>query len=93
MEITNIIDIWVSNDIVKTNEGIERICGSISNVSFLNNSTELYNGYRFIGTTQWTHITDSRYLINDFSVIKEMDVNRYNNLHKVSRLFLKKSMM
>ena len=82
---------YYGNDIVKTNEGIEIICGSISNVSFLNNSTELYNGYRFIGTTQWTHITDSRYLINDFSVIKEMDVNRYNNLHKVSRLFLKKS--
>ena len=82
---------YYGNDINKTNEEIESICGSISNVSFLNNSTELYNVYRFIGTTQWTHITDSRYLINDFYAIKEMNVNRYNNLHEVARLFLKKS--
>jgi hypothetical protein len=57
----------------------------------LDNTTELYNGHRFIGSTQWTHISDPKYLITDFTAIKKMDVNRYNNLHKGARLFLKES--
>jgi hypothetical protein len=31
--------------------------------------------------------TDPKYLISDFTAIKEMNVNRYNALHEKSRLF------
>ena len=82
---------YYKNDMVKADNKVSEICNSRSNLSFLNNTTELYNGYRFIGTTLWTHISDPQYLINDFSAIKDMNVNRYNNLHQKSRLFLKDS--
>ena len=82
---------YYQNDIIKTNEKVHEICCSRNNLSFLDNTTEFYNGIRFVGTTQWTHICDPQYLINDFSAIKDMNVNRYNNLHLKSRLFLKDS--
>ena len=70
---------YYGNDISKTDEHITEICKTRSDISFLNNSTELYNGYRFIGTTQWTKIHDPRYLINDFTYINDMNVRRYNH--------------
>jgi Calcineurin-like phosphoesterase len=79
------------NDIVEANEHVREICNGRSNLSFLDNTTELFNGFRFIGTRQWTHIIDPKYLITDFTAIKDMNVNRYNNLHQNSRLFLKES--
>jgi predicted phosphohydrolase len=82
---------YYQNDIIKTNNEVRELCSSRSNLSFLDNTTELYNGHRFVGTTQWTHISEPKYLINDFTAIKDMSVNRYNNLHKKSRLFLKES--
>ena len=82
---------YYQNDIIKTNEQVREICNSRNNLTFLNNTTELYDGVRFIGTTQWTHIGDPKCLISDFTIIKDMNVNRYNNLHKNSRLFLKES--
>jgi predicted phosphodiesterase len=82
---------YYQNDIIQTNNKVREICSNRSNLSFLDNTTELYNGHRFIGSTQWTHISDPKYLITDFTAIKKMDVSRYNNLHKGSLLFLKES--
>lgn len=82
---------YYGNDISKTDEHIMDICKTRPNISFLNNTTELYNGYRFIGSTQWTKIDEPRFLINDFDLIHNMDIKRYNDLHNKSRIFLKKS--
>ena len=82
---------YYKNDMVKADHKVSEICNSRSNLSFLNNTTELYNGYRFIGTTLWTHISDPQYLITDFSAINDMSVYRYNFLHEKSRLFLEES--
>jgi Icc-related predicted phosphoesterase len=82
---------YYGNDIYKTDEYIANICSSKGNISFLNNATELYNGYRFIGSTQWTRINEQRFLINDFTYINNMSVERYNDMHQKSRDFLKKS--
>jgi hypothetical protein len=58
------------------------------NISFLDNSYEDYNSIRFIGTTLWSNITNPTYKINDTNMIKEMDVEKYNFLHKESLIFL-----
>ena len=82
---------YYKNDIIKADDKVREVCNCRSNLSFLNNTTELYNGYRFIGTTLWTHISDPQYLITDFTAINDMTVYRYNSLHEMSRVFLEKS--
>ncbi len=63
----------------------------LDNVTYLDNDYEDYDGYRFVGSTLWskcdTPVVD--YCVNDFRVIKEMTVSLYNELHNVSRDFLK----
>jgi Icc-related predicted phosphoesterase len=76
---------------LKTDEHIMEICRTRGNITFLNNSTELYNGYRFIGSTQLTQIYEPRFLVNDFAQRNDMSVRQYNDMHQKSRLFLKKS--
>lgn len=80
---------YYGNSISKTDEHITEICKTRKNISFLNNSTELYKGFRFVGATQWTKIHDPRYLINDFTCINDMNVRRYNDMHDESKNFLK----
>lgn len=79
---------YYGNHKTETDMRIHEICNTRNNISFLDNSTELYDGYRFIGTTQWTHIHDPVHLITDFTAIHNMTVARYNHLHETSRIFL-----
>lgn len=65
----------------ETNEYIESICSKYSNISFLNNKYELYEGYNFVGTTLWSKITNTKYEINDTSFIKDMNISLYNSLN------------
>ena len=58
------------------------------NVSYLNNSSEDYEGYRFVGSTFWSYVTDDDLLTNDFLKIKGMTTSAYNDLHQKARQFV-----
>jgi predicted MPP superfamily phosphohydrolase len=74
----------------ETNKKIKEIIteNRLDNISFLNNSYEDYQGYRFVGSTLWSKISDNKYLINDFTEIKNLSVEKYNILHAECRKFI-----
>ena len=79
---------FYGNMISQTIKKIQEITEDYSNVTFLHNSYEDYKGVRWIGTTQWTPITNPSFTINDTEVIHDMTVERYNDLYKESKEFL-----
>ena len=85
---------YYNNRVAETKRKIREVCDSINttnsntNVSFLDNSWEDYEGERFIGTTLWSHISKPQYTINDTKQIKDFDVEAYNALHAESKTFL-----
>ncbi len=85
---------FYSNKIVETKQKMKEVCDGINatnsntNVSFLDNSWEDYEGERFIGTTLWSHISKPQYQINDTKNIHDFDVKTYNDLHEESKRFL-----
>lgn len=72
-------------DIIKEN--------NLENIKFLLNDYEDYDDYRFIGTTLWSEIKNSLYLINDFNQIPEMTVNLYNQLHNKSKNYIEQMLL
>jgi predicted phosphodiesterase len=58
------------------------------NISFLNNSCEIYKDYLFVGTTLWSNITNPEYKINDVYSIKSLTYIEYNKLNLESLEFL-----
>ena len=60
-----------------------------TNVRFLNNAAEVYEGFCFVGTTLWSHIADPRYCINDVRQIQGLDVAAYNQLNATCVEFLR----
>lgn len=58
------------------------------NISFLNNSYEIYENKCFIGTTLWSKIKNPEYKINDVYQIPNFDYKIYNQLNKNSIKFL-----
>jgi len=64
------------------------IDNKLTNISYLDNSYEDYDGVCFCGTTLWTQIKDPRYLINDFSIIKDMTIELRNELFRNSCDFI-----
>lgn len=79
---------YYKNSIIQTKADIKNMVNDFQNISFLDNSFEEYNGFRFIGTTQWTEITDPTYKINDLEYINKFSIKDYNNLFYESRNFL-----
>ena len=68
-----------------------RICDIVlllDRVTFLDTEYEDYKGYRFIGTTLWTKITDPHHVISDTTAIRDMTVDLYNALHDEHVLYL-----
>lgn len=61
---------------------------NLNNITFLNDSYEDFEGYRFVGTVLWSNIKNPDYLINDFESINDMSVELYNKLHKISCEFI-----
>ncbi len=59
-----------------------------SNITFLNNSVEIYNGYTFIGTTLWSKVLNPEHEINDVYSIKNLNYIKYNEFNKICRDFL-----
>lgn len=80
---------YYGNEIDDTNQHIKLICEKMENVSFLCSSWEDYGGFRWIGTTLWSNISDSvKCFTNDVLRIKNFPVGKYNKLHKESVDFL-----
>jgi len=74
--------------IQETNEFMKCYFQQFNNISFLNNTYELYENYCFIGTTLWSKITNPNYEINDIYSIPNFDYIEYNRLNKLSIDFL-----
>ena len=53
----------------------------LENISFMDNSCQMYQGYCFVGTTLWSHITQPQYKINDMNCIPGLDYIEYNRLN------------
>ena len=79
---------FYGNTIPETKIKIAEICDEIPNISFLDNSFEDYEGYRWVGTTLWTNVINPLYTINDTTLIKNFSVEQYNNLHSECNKFL-----
>ncbi len=88
--ITGNHEYYSDKSIDENNQIIKNIItnNNLSNVKLLLNDWEEYKGYRFVGSTLWSKITDPNYLINDFKCIKNMSVDKYNDLHKESVNFI-----
>ena len=74
--------------IQETNEFMENYFKQFNNISFLNNTYEIYNDYCFVGTTLWSKITNLEYSQNDVSKIPHFDYIEYNRLNQLSVDFL-----
>ncbi len=79
--------------IEENNEIIKKVISNnnLTNIKLLLNDYEDYNGYRFIGSTLWSKINNPKYLINDFKCVKDMTVDKYNDLHKESVFFIERN--
>ena len=72
----------------ETNDFMKNYYKQFNNISFLNNSYEIYDNYCFIGTILWSKIYDPRYRINDVYNIPNFDIFEYNRLNSLSINFL-----
>ena len=61
---------------------IEELVKEFPNIVFLQNSSYVYEGYRFIGTILWSHIENPTKTINDTEMIKDLTVEKYQEYHK-----------
>lgn len=84
---------YYKNNIENTKKYIKDIVSEYKNISFLDNSFEDYDDYRFIGTTQWTEITNPIYTINDTEYINNFTIQDYNKLFYEAKEFLENSIV
>ena len=75
-----------------TNTHLENYFQQYDNISFLNNSYEIYENHCFIGTTLWSKITNPIYEINDVDNIPNFDYIKYNRLNRMCIDFLEHTM-
>ena len=68
----------------------------LTNITFLNNSYEVYNDIIFVGTTLWSNIQSQNMndicLMNDFKQIENMTYDTYKLLHLKSCNFIEKTL-
>ena len=74
--------------IEETDDYLREYFLKFNNISYLNNEYEIYNNYCFIGTTLWSHITNSAYKICDLDQIPDFNIQQYNQLNYHSIEFL-----
>jgi len=79
---------YYKNNINDVKYKIKEICDKLPNITFLDNSYEYYDNYRFIGSTLWTRVINTHYTINDITEINDMTIEKYNLLHDECVLFL-----
>lgn len=75
-----------------TNQKVLDICKSFQNISYMQNSYEDYDGYRFAGTTFWSRVSDPKHLTNDFYRIRDFSMDTCNRLHDESRRFVSETL-
>lgn len=83
---------YYHNPMDETNAHMDKYFKQFENITFLRNRYEIYEGYCFVGTTLWTHVTDPRYKIQDVYQIPRFDYIEYNRLHRNSIAFLKEAL-
>jgi hypothetical protein len=87
-------DKYGSHTMEDINRHIKWVIGlnKLDNVTFLNNSYELYNDVLFVGTTLWSKIPSMNMndicLMNDFKQIEGLTYDTYNLLHYKSCNFI-----
>ena len=74
--------------LAETKKYLHELFETIPNISFLENSCEMFEGIHFIGTTLWSEITNPHITINDTKVIRGMNVETYQEQHMKCRAFL-----
>lgn len=84
---------YYKNSIYETKNYIKELISEFKNISFLDNSYEDYENYRFIGTTQWSEVTNTQYTINDIEYINNFNIDKYNKLYYEAKDFLETSIV
>lgn len=79
---------YYRNTIDETQTHMHNYFQQFENISFLNNSFEIYENYCFIGTTLWSKITKPSYEINDVHCIANFNYLKYNRLNMLAVDFL-----
>lgn len=74
--------------IVETQDFMKSYFEKFHNISLLYNTCEVYEGYCFVGTPLWSHVSNPQYKINDMYQIPRFDCFQYNLLHRLSVDFL-----
>jgi predicted phosphohydrolase len=80
------------HDMDEAYDQMKKIADTLPNVSFLDNSFEDYENVRWIGTTQWTKITNPQYTIRDNLTIKNMTIDLFNEIHEIAREFISETL-
>ena len=73
---------YYCNDVKITKLYMKNIFMKYPNITFLDNTIEEHEGYKFIGSTLWTHISNPKYKINDMNYIQNINIEKYNQLHQ-----------
>jgi predicted MPP superfamily phosphohydrolase len=82
---------YYNNSIDNVDKHIENIIEKyeLNKISFLNNSSEIYGEYLFVGSTLWSHVNNKKYLTNDFKLIEDMTIDKFNSLHDTAKTYIK----
>ena len=78
---------YYGSDIMTANAAIRAVLAPLKNITFLDNSAEIYEGVCFIGTTLWTRVTTAN-MTNDVRCIRGLTCDSYNSLHAQCVAFL-----
>lgn len=76
----------------ETREHLKTYFKQYDNISFLDNQVEMYENYRFIGTTMWSHVSNPEYEINDVYSIPGLNYKTYNKMNEECLEFLNKTL-
>ena len=84
---------WNQNDnktMEEIDDNIKNIIKNydLNNITYLDDSYEDYEGFRFCGSTLWSKIIDQKYLNNDMTFIKNMSIEFRNELFNNSFEFI-----
>lgn len=74
--------------VAETKAHMHALFEKLPNISFLDNSCELFEGIWFIGTTLWSHIHNPAIQINDTKRIRGMTALAYEQEHAICLYFL-----
>ena len=71
-----------------TDNHLHALCARYPNVTYLQRSFKDYGGYRFAGTTLWSHLSDAKYLTHDVHSIQGFSMGQFNAYHERSKFFI-----